>query len=515
MARRKKVTRARAPQDAPRSAGPPNWSWWLLAAVAILPFLASLGADFTIDDHPTVEGNPLLSEIGWRVFADARFVRTFSIMLDRALFGMNPVGYHVTNLLLHAGASLLSYALLLRFAKDFRLALVGAGLFAIHPVHVEVITNIANRKETLCFLFSLASFACYVRTLERFEGWGRWRGLAATGFLGILALGAKQVAIVLPLVALTYEALFVPRERRLLLHSPWVLAACFIVGAGGLVAYIEWEMGWSTLLDYRTVQGFLGDPTPLQIGLSSPWFFWRYIELLLVPVRLCADHVADATRIAQSALLPVAWLGLAGVVAVAVLLRKRAPITAFGLWWIVLHLLPTVNLIPSAYALADRYLYIPSLGLCLLLVGAAQEFPVPRHWVANRGRWVGLAAGTVAAVFLVQAVSYNRVWLTEETLWRDTLQCEPHSFRAHLNVGSYDYLAKSYRSAREHFQRAVSLKPEDARAHFNLGNAERHLGRFGNAATSYAKAAELGLKPAEEQLRRLRSQGGSGDEKSF
>ena len=457
MARRNKTARARARQDAPRTGRPPTWSWWLLVALAILPFLASLGADFTIDDHPTVEGNPFLSEIGWRVFADARFVRTLSIMLDRALFGMNPVGYHVTNLLLHAGSTLLSYLLLLRFAKDFRLALVGAALFAIHPVHIEVITNIANRKETLCFLFSLASFTCYVRTLERYEGWERWRGLVATSLLGIVALGAKQVAVALPLVAIAYEALFVSKDRRLLLYSPWALGALLATGAGALALYVEWEMGWSSLLDYRTVQGFVGAPTPVEIGLSSAWFFWRYIELLLVPARLCADHIADAQAIAQHTLLPLAWLGFGAVVACAVWLRNRAPVAAFGLWWIVLHLLPTLNIIPSAYALADRYLYIPSLGLSLMLVGVAQELPHPRRWFAQHRRVGMFLAGAIALAFVVKDVSYNRVWLTEETLWRYTLQCEPDSFRAHMNVGSYDHLEQSYRSAREHFRRAVAL----------------------------------------------------------
>jgi tetratricopeptide (TPR) repeat protein len=453
-----------------------------LFALAVLPFLASLGAEFTVDDHPTVEDAPLLGEIGWRVFADARFVRTLSIMADRWLFGMDPVGFHVTNLLLHAGSTLLAYGVLLRFARNGVVAFVAAAAFAVHPSHVEVVTNIANRKESLCFLFSLASFAAYLRTLDAADRAGQLRCLALTAALGVLAIGAKQVAIVLPLAA--------------------------VAGAALGAAYIEWEMGWSTLLEYRTVKGFIGEPTVGEIALSSASFFWRYIELLLIPARLCPDHVADAAAIAGSLWLALCWAALIGFVALAVWLGRSAPVTAFGLWWIAIHLLPTLNLLPSAYALADRYLYIPSFGLCLLIVGIARELPPAAQLLERHPRKLALAAAAVGVVLALQAGSYNRVWLAEEPLWRHTLQCEPDSFRAHMNVGSYDYLAGRHGSAQDHFERAVALNPEDARAHFNLGNAQRRQARYQRAASSYAKAAELGLEPAREQLERLRSQRG-------
>ncbi|NNL85590.1 MAG: hypothetical protein HKP27_08065 [Myxococcales bacterium] len=485
----------------------PSWTWALLVALAVLPFIASLGAEFTVDDHPTVEQNPLLRDIGWGVFGEARFVRTLSIMLDRLLFGMNPVGYHATNLLLHAGATLLTFALLQRFAKQSLLAFAGAALFAIHPVHVEVITNIANRKESLCFIFSLASFLAYLRTLDRPRDSSRLAPLAATAIFGILAVGSKQVAVVLPLVAAAYEALFIPTERRLLLRSPLLFATLAVAGAASLAAYIQVEMGWSRLLDYRTVQGFLGEPTVGEIALSSAYFFWRYIELLFVPVRLCPDHVADASAVAGSPLIVFAWLGLLGAIALAIWLARRCPILSFALCWIVIHLLPTVNLIPSAYALADRYLYIPSFGLSLLLVGIVQELPV-RELVWQRHRHAArLAIGAAALALLAGALNYNAVWQTERNLWVQTLRCEPDSFRAQVNVGSYAFLDGHYRRAEEHFRRAVELEPEDARAHFNHGNSLRRLRRFDEAAASYAKASELGLESAQQQLRALRSGG--------
>ncbi len=198
---------------------PPRWIEGLglvaLIGVTLLLFVESLSAEFTYDDIHNVLNDPQirhmhfwdLFDIGDIHFGWRRHVRTLSFMVDYALFGSSPIGYHLHNLLWHVISVALFYVVVRKLSKQVWISLLAAVIFAIHPIHVEVVTNITNRKELLCMAFLLAAFISY-DGFVREVGPKRWGWLTGSLAAWSLALFSKQVAIVLPLYLIAYEFLF-------------------------------------------------------------------------------------------------------------------------------------------------------------------------------------------------------------------------------------------------------------------------------------------------------------------
>ena len=466
-----------------------------LMAFTLFLFAESLSADFTFDDRDTVINNPEVQKgnfwdlvdfedeyYGWR-----RPLRRVTYMIDYALFGTSPTGYHVHNLLWHLFSVGLFYILVRSLSKRVSIALPAALIFAIHPIHVEVVTNITDRKESLCMAFLLASFVSYHRFIQE-VGRKRWAWLTGAGVAWILALSSKQVAIVLPLLLMTYEFLYVPKEKRFLIRNRLLVSGGIILGGALFLAYVFLVVDLENLRASKIFRGYRGELSLYSVAMTSARTFWRYVDLLVWPSGLCPDHAVELSRSLFEPATLLSWGGLMALVALAFRIAHRSPLLAFGIFWLLISYLPISNLVPTSYILADRYMYMPSAGFCIILVCLGEKLYTKLHSFKPRYAisLITVVGGLLIVGYSFRAHSYNSYWTHERVLWNYTLGCNPQSFRAYSHLGVQHYREGKYPEAIEDLTKAIQLGYEDD--YVNRGSALMELKNYEAAIEDYNQA---------------------------
>ncbi len=347
-----------------------------------------------------------------------------SYALEHAVWGLAPGGYHATNAFLHALDTCLVWLLLARLTGRSGLALFAATVFAVHPVNVENVAWVSERKTLLAAGFGLASLLVYLHHLES----GRRRQYAAALGLYLLALLSKATFIVLPLVLLLH-ALLLDKARHRWRRSLPFFAATVVVLAVTLRAFAAESMFEAGSLQPSVLFGSVY-PTMLPV-------FWKYVGLLAFPAGLSGFY--DTPLHQSFASLPV-LIALVGWVAVFVLvLRRGSPQLRFWFLWFWIWLLPASNLIPGLVYYADRYLYLPGIGAYVLLGMAGSRLArssLAARWSPGQRRRALAAAGAMlVAAYAGVAFLRMEVWRDELTFWEDTVEKSPGMYKAHLNLG--------------------------------------------------------------------------------
>ena len=360
-------------------------------------------AHFNLDDYELIVLNPPIRSLEGLsdVIASGRPVRGLTLMLDYALFELNPTGYHMHNLVWHYLGMVLLYFLFYRIFKRPVLSLVSVLIFSIHPVHSEAVMAISHRKEMLAFTFMLASFHSYLYRDRR----PYISALFSIVFFG-LALLSKQVAAVLPLLILLHEWLK-PGGKDWLRHSraliPLVAIAVIIVIAGVLIsAPVLRDFDLFGLVSPEKVRE-IGYGKILATSFSS---FPKHITTMLLPVHLSVTHTVEVASWSA----PGAWTGLFLFIALPVLIwRLRGDrILSFSLGWIFINLIPIMNWIPSNAFFAERYLYIPSAGICLIYAALLSKIfneKEPLFISPSPSILKGFIKGTAVSVIMVSSFS--------------------------------------------------------------------------------------------------------------
>ena len=290
-----------------------------------------------------------------------------------------------------------------------------------------------------------------------------------------------------------------------------------------------------------TLAGYDGEASVASVALTSARAFWMYVGLMLWPFGLCPDHLVRlSTSLFEPATL-LAWLALGGAGLSSALLARRTPLAVFGFWWLVIHYLPVSNLIPSAFILADRYMYIPSMGFCLMLAcaGDAAARGLERRGFAFAHAAVAACALGLVVFYGARTLGYSQHWLDARSIWEYTARCNPRSFRAYNGLGLDAMAAGQLESAIGHytlalerkprfsqaynnraichgqlgrldeaqadFAAAIRVNPNNADAHYNLGFLHSLRREADAARASYARAAELGHPAAQQALQALSS----------
>lgn len=461
----------------------------LVVATGIL-FSDSLSAGFVYDDRPVVVENARVQQ---EVLFDdfrKRFLRHVTLVVDHKLFGSDPRGYHAQSLLWHLLCVLGVWALSRRLFKTPLAPLLAAGLFAVHPIHVEAVTGIANRKELLSLAFGLGSMLAYVRSRDPDRRRPlAWVGLALLGWG--LALSAKLVAIGLPLCWLAYEAWFVPEPRRLLLRNRAVwLALVWGAVALGVWLQLAYPIDPEGLRQSETFKGYRGELTVFGAQLTGARAFWRYVELLIWPQGLCPDHLVTLSTTLFEWRTALAWLGLAGIVLSVPRLGHSSPVVGFGAVWWLIGFLPVSNLYPISYVLADRYMYAPSVGFALVGVGLGCALHGSLARRSPRGAQIAawIAALGVGGGYAFVTWTYNEVWADDVSLWTYVQRCEPASYKADNVLGIRRAEAGDPAAALLHYEAAIEKGSPNAS--FNRGLLLHELGRNQEALLDLARARE-------------------------
>ena len=415
-----------------------------------------------------------------------------SYLLDRAIGGDDPFGFHLTVVLAHVATTILVYALALQLfgaapsllgssGRQRVLAALAAGaLFAVHPIHTESVAWSAGRTDVFATGFMVAALWVH--------GWARssWGGSILSGALTAAALGAKEAAVSLYPLMLLRDVTMPPERTRTM--ADWMRAY-----AGSLLAGIVY-----LLLRRNALGEVVGTAaTPLQASMRSPLEVLGavgvYVGKLLWPARLNAyiDHIdTDPVAIALCTVLVVALVAAAWRWWSA----RSDGLPLFAVGWIVLTLLPSLSILwklPDA-PIAERYLYLPSVGCCLLAgdgfgrLWARASVPVVR-WALG----FGLTAVLLAAG--VQTVQRNRVWHDDIALFEDTEAKSRESGAPACTLGNAYLEAGRVADAKAAFERALQRRCSPRvrqTAYSNLGKLAKNTGDLDGAQRLYESALQ-------------------------
>jgi protein O-mannosyl-transferase len=471
-----------------------------LAAITWLVFARTLRHDFVnFDDHVYVYENPLVTRgltiggiVGAFTHPHARNwhpLTTISHMLDCQLYGLNAGGHHFTNLALHTIAVLLLFRVLRVTTGTLWPSGVVAALFAIHPLHVESVAWVSERKDVLSAVFFMLTLAAYVR-YARAPSPERYFIVALIFAFGLMS---KPMLVTVPFVLLLLDYWPLRRFDKL---PP-------LKSKGGIVSWLNRQSNY-----------LFFEKTPLLVlsGLSclvTIWaqdsatglleqlpFTWRlnnalvsyieYVRQTFWPARLAVfyPHPNNALSMWQVTLATALLLAIS---ALAIVLRKKRPYVFTGWFWYVGMLVPVIGIVQiGEQGHADRYTYLPYIGLFLLIVWTAADLATTWHL---RRQYLWLVAATTIAVLSYLAAAQTSFWKNSETLWNHTLSVTSNNDFAHNNLGFLYLRRGELDQAISHFETALKIRSGNDQTHYNLGTALVHM-NLANALARKGRAEE-------------------------
>ncbi len=503
----------------------------LLTALVIVSYVNTLGNQFVFDDLKLVFKFPEVRTLSgiptfFSTFGRAPYYRptrfaTFAI--DYQLSGEEPWAFHVSNMAYHLLTVFAVYALLRRVIgyglglgsnggagggagppggplDAARLpALAGAAIFAVHPVHTEVVAYISGRRDVLAGLLYFLAFLGFVRYRET----GRWPWLILTFAAWPFALLSKEIAVTLPAAFVLYDVFVLGRGAgphglaegglrgivlavgRSLWRSKGLLAVLFVLAAGAVYGAVKLASG-TTQVTYHGGSAVTQFLTQLRV-------LAHYIGLLFFPVTLQADYSTNAFPLSASLRDPRIYPSAAVLLPLlyaAVRCYPRRRLVSLAIFWFFVTILPICHIIPHHELLAEHHLYIPSFGLALV-AGLGVRAIVVR--TGSRS----LAYGALAAVLAIgvgRTVIRNRDWKDGETLWRATVAVAPECARARVNLATILYHAglrsgdrEKLREAEEHFDAGLTWRTRDAVARMELAKIYVLTGRKDAARREYER----------------------------
>jgi len=470
-----------------------NTARWIAAGLALVTlavFLPATHFQFTTYDDPDfVTANPEvqagLTAHGFKWVWHSEVARNWhpvtmlSHMLDCQLFGVKPGWPHFVNILLHAANAVLLFYLLMRLTGTIWRSAVVAALFALHPLHVESVAWVAERKDVLSTLFWFLTLWAYARYADgvRFQ-LSNFKFYALTFVLLAIGLMCKAMLVTVPFVLLLLDYWPLGRTKRVscaLLVAEKIpfmaLSACLCV-----VTYTIQQHGGSVIsvnnlpMSYRIGNAFVS--------------YWRYIGKMFWPENLAGLYLRSGDWPDwEVALAAAAFLAVS---ALAVWQRRKRPWLAVGWFWYVGTLVPVIGIIQAGLqTMADRYTYVPLLGLFIILAWGGWEF-------ANAWGVRGLAPGVVAGALIGCAVLTSHqltFWRDSESLYTRMIDVTPNNYMAHYNLGNFYSKEGNTAAAMTNYEAAVQEEPNYADAHSNLGGILLDEKRYDEALPHYRAAA--------------------------
>jgi tetratricopeptide (TPR) repeat protein len=485
----------------------PGWLEIAVALVAVACYLNSLPGDFVFDDLFAVKNNPdlrpetplaeLFAHDFWGTPIDSpeshkayRPLTVLSYRLNYLLGELDPLGYHLLNALLHGAVCLMLLPMSTRLAGSLRAAVVATLLFATHPVHTEAVANLVGRAELLCTVFYLAGFQAFTRAAGAKGTRWHWFILAQVCLVG--ATLAKETGLTLVGLWFAYDLLYRPREGSTLPRRAQVVRRqAIIVGLGLGYLVLRKALLGEALPHLAVIDNPVSAGTLSERWLTYAYIHARYAWLLLWPVKLCADYAYLSIPLVQSVADPrnLATLACYGGLIGMVVVTWRSPRRQFYLCclsWLILPLLPVAHIFFQApTVIAERALYLPSVGFCLLVAQGLEQ--LARHG-KNHQR---LALVTVACLLLCYAgrtFVRNQDWRTEERLFRSVLDVFPHNVKAHVSLGVIHRYRDQYDAAVGYFRQALAVKPDYDDALYYLGQVRSLQGKPAEAESWFRRA---------------------------
>lgn len=500
--------------------GPARWALHLtIALLALGAYANSFPGAFIFDDAAIVRDSPLVNDpsLGrilaadyWGEGASSRLYRPLTILsyaANRQLLGPGPAGFHAVNVLLHAAVSVLVAAVASAAGVSCSIGWVAAALFAVHPLHTEVVDIVTGRAELLAALFVLLALLVALRR-------GRLHRTLTAVCCAAALLSKESAATFLPLL-LAFD-LFGTREVRAVARDRWRLYALV---AAITAAWLAWRK-FGLLSGSLPPNAIFPEDNPLvllgPVGrlLTVLKVQALYLQRLASPLSLNAVFVdtmigpVSNPRSLQAVALVTGAILLAAVLVMG--WRRRAP-WSLGLAMYFLAFLATANaLVLTTFLIAERFAYLPSAGFCLAVAGAGAAL---LRGIALRP---GIRAAAAAAAILAlggRTLARNVDFSSPETLWRAETRSAPGNYRAWIQLGGTLHESGDVAGAEAALNRALELRPTFVEAALSLGNflldtgrpveAAQHFQRILESGTGESPLAMAGMVEAFLSLRRV------------
>ena len=490
----------------------------LLSVLVLLAFANVSDNGFVpYDDDRYITANPAVSDglsaagLRW-AFTSVGYASNWhpltwlSHMLDVQLFGLDPGRHHAVNLLLHlAGCLLLFHALRSATAEPW-CSFFAAALVAVHPLRVESVAWLAERKDVLGFFFGMLSLVAWLGWLRRPGSWWRYSLVLLAYLAGLMS---KPTLATLPLLMLivAWWPLGVRWRRsadavgrripRAFTGTVWLLVPALAA------AVVTW-------LAQRAGGGLLEQAAP-PFGMrlaNAIVSIVAYVGKELVPRDLVVFYPFPATIAAGTVVAAAA--GLAGISTAAWYSRRRHPYVLAGWLWFLAALLPNLGLIPvGAQAMADRYTYLPSPGLAVACVWLAARLVRPRPFP----RLAAVAGGAAVVLALLPITRAQvEVWRDGDTLFAHALRATRDNWHIEHEFGVLLFNGKRFAEAETHLREALRLQPDHVLAHYNLAGVLFWQGRPAAAVAEYREAIRVRPDFAEAHFRLARALAYQGNE---
>ncbi len=461
-----------------------------------------------IDDSVYVTHNPYIKEgftatsIKWAFTSfHAEFwhpVTWLSYMLDVELFGMNPGGYLITNLLLHMTSTILLFIFLNQATKCLWRSTIVAALFAIHPLHVESVAWIAERKDLLSAFFwmlTMLFYSCYVKKPN-------WTGYLAFSLFFILGLMSKPMLVTLPCILLLLD--FWPLNRfdlfnkgmlqKRLNQTKMVNAVLekiplFIISIlFSLIAFIA----------QKSSQGIASfDLFPFKTRIANTLIsYTSYLGKTFNPFRLAVFYPYEYQFHAYQII--ISFLVIIFITLFAIDFINKWPYLITGWLWYLGTLVPVIGIVKfgNAFAMADRYTYIPLIGILIIIAWGGHDI---MRRIGFRKIFISTLGGVFILILMITSWIQVSYWKNSITLFSHTLHVTKNNFLAHKNLGTAFVNQGRIDKAFPHFQEAIRISPDNPTAHLNMGTCYLFYGEF-DAAVKYFQTA-LELNPNYQKAR--------------
>ncbi len=461
--------------------------------------------DFFVTNNPYLAGGLTLAKIGWAMTTTYCSmwgpVTWFSYLLDCQLYGLDRAwGFHLTNVLIHVVTTLMLFWTLRRMTGDLWPSAVAAALFAIHPLHVESVAWIAERKGLLGGMFFVATLAAYVRYVQRPFAWRNYLLMIAFFVLGIMS---KPMLVTLPFLFLLLDYWPLGRLRfgDLETRRRGVVAGAppqesspslrrIIVEKLPLLALAVASSLSAPLTQGNAVVPF--DVLPMSTRLANAVVSYAvYVIQFFWPVGLTPlyPHTGECPPVWQ---LATAGTLLAAISVAVIFLRRKCPQCFVGWFWFLGTLVPMIGLVQlGSHVRADRYTYVTQIGLTIAVVWSVAQMAAawPRCRLA-----CGVAAVAVIAGLMICAWQQTSYWRDSVTLWTHALKCHPRSTIAHANLGAALERTHDIDGAMREYQRAIDISPDAQEANNNLGWLLYQRGKKAEAIRHFAHVLDINPK---------------------
>lgn len=379
---------------------------------------------------------------------------TLSHMLDCQLFGLQPAWPHFVNVLLHSVVAVLLFLALERMTAATWTSAFVAAVFAIHPLRVESVAWVSERKDVLSGVFFMLTLIAYVQWVRR-PSIGRYVTMSVLFACGLMS---KPMLVTTPVVLLVLD--YWPLERRSTIARLFIekipLFALSILSCAATLVAQNFALGSAEYL-------------PLQWRVANAIVtYLDYIRQMFWPVDLVPFYIHPENRLSMLHVSLAATI-LIAITAIGFARRRKNPYILAGWIWYIVMLLPVIGVVQvGLQGRADRYTYLPEIGLCIALIWLIRD--LTRSWKQQR-IILSAAAAIVLATLSILSWKQTTHWRDTETLWTHTLAITPNSDVAHAGLAGILFVRGQTDAAIEHYQRALALRSGNVAAHYGLAMA--------------------------------------------